>query len=158
MQEGIPPSGEQYFDPAQAFMMQQLFKENDIYNYLFAIVDLYAPDEIKKQLWVLIENTRFIATSNIREKDIFIYKRRISEQIDQIMESIPPYKLTYSFYIVLENIELLLHLAVDRAINGFERRAETTQIKHLIMSQEADGFAAAQPKRGIMRAFGKLFG
>ncbi|WP_456478214.1 hypothetical protein [Geoglobus ahangari] len=146
-------------DPAQAYFMQRMFEDNDIYNFLFTIIDLYAPDEIKNKLWMLVQNTRFIATSRIKEKDVFVYKRRISEQIDQIMEAVPPHMLNYNFYVILENIELLLHLAIDRAVDGFERRMQTTQIKHLVMSQEADSFMAAQqPKRGILRAFGKLFG
>lgn len=140
-------------------MLNRMFQENDIYNYLYKIIELEASPEIKKKLTILIENARFISTANVTDRNIMVYKRRISEQIDQILESIPPHKLTYSDYIVLENIELLLHLALDRALYGFERRMQTTQIKHLVMSQEADSFAAAtQPKRGILRAFGKLFG
>ena len=153
------PYSYQGLDPATLLMYQQMMQDNDIYNYLYKIIDLHAPESFKKQLWVIIENTRFIATSNIREKDVLLYKRRISEQIDQVMESVPPTELNYSFYVILEIIELYLHLAIDRAVGGFERRMQTTQIKHLVMSQEADSFAAAQqPKKGIFRAFTKIFG
>ena len=54
---------------------------------------------------------------------------------------------------------MLLHLAIDRAVDGFERRMQTTQIKQLVMSQEMEGMVPVQQKGGIFKGmFSKLFG
>jgi len=153
--EGLP------VDPRELKYLQSLFNERDIYGYLYDIIELYVPDEFKSTLWGLVNNVRFISTSRISEKQAILYKRWVSDQIDKILENYPVVDgVDHAFYTILENIEFLLHLAIDRAVEGFERRMQTTQIKQLVMSQELEGgIPIQQRKGGVFKGwFSKLFG
>ncbi|ADB57959.1 hypothetical protein [Archaeoglobus profundus] len=148
-------------DPRELKYLQSLFNERDIYGYLYDIIELYVPDEFKSTLWGLVNNVRFISTSRISETQAIIYKRWISDQIDKILENYPVVDgVDHAFYTILENIEFLLHLAIDRAVDGFERRMQTTQIKQLVMSQELEGAIPVQQRKGgvFKGLFSKMFG
>jgi len=149
--------GEEKIDPSMLYAWKQLSREDDIFKYLSNIIEINVPDELKPKLKIITENVRFISTSRISEKDRYLYHRRISNLIDELLESIPPKKITFNLHIILETIELLLHLAVDRAIDGFERKIEATHISEYHVTQETGG--ARPPKRGgFFRKLGGVFG
>jgi len=141
--QAFPESQSEYDDMTTRESMTKTIK--------FLVEEKAAPEELINTFWAYLDKE--VTLSQLDANGFRILRRQAFIARDEFLMGIPQYKITPELLLKLQNLKVKFDMKMYRAMGGFERRMETTQIRDTSM-------AFREPRKIGMRqkVFGGLFG
>lgn len=122
---------------------------DDSEHYIQYLVEVQGvPEEITTQLWSL--TNRIHQLTNLSDSDVRVIMMDVDDIFTSLRMSLPEWEYSYELDLTIRQLKTLFYSMIKRSYEGFERRMQTTQFRHVEYADDSE-----KPKTGIM---GRIFG